>query len=273
MSSKAMSLKARLRNMARDKGIKAQVLLQNFMFERFLARLAQSEYKDKFVLKGGMLIAAMVGLDQRSTMDLDTTTRNLPMNEQSIRKAIGAICAVPAADDVSFEVGAIGPIRPDDIYGGFRVALMAHYDTIEAPLTIDVSTGDIITPSPVKFSLKEMFGGAELDLWAYNIETVLAEKLETILRRNIFSTRPRDFYDVFLLGTTQPYDRALLQEALTATAAHRGTTEQIADVPELLRVIAESQDLRDMWSKYQRQYEYAAGITYDQVITALSALF
>ena len=272
MSSKAMSLKARLRNMAREKGVKAQVLLQNFMFERFLARLAQSDYQDKFVLKGGMLIAAMVGLEQRSTMDLDTTTRNLPMTELSIREAICAICAVSIADDVSFEVGAIGPIRPDDIYGGFRVALTARYDTIEAPLTIDVSTGDVITPRPVRFSLKEMFGGSELDLWAYNIETVLAEKIETILRRNIFNTRPRDFYDVYILGTTQSYDEALLREALAATAAHRGTTEQIAQVPEKLRTIAENQELRDMWSKYQREYAYAAGITYERIMDVLAKL-
>jgi len=269
MSSKAMSLKARLRNLAREKGVKAQVLLQNFMFERFLARLAQSEYRDKFVLKGGTLIAAMVGLEQRSTMDLDATIRNLPMTEESIREAVNAICAIPIADDVWFMVGAIGQIRPDDIYGGFRVALMAHYDSIEAPLTIDISTGDIITPEPVKFSLKEMFGDAELELWAYNIETVLAEKIETILRRNIFSTRPRDFYDVFILSTTQSYDKALLREALAATAAHRHTTEQIADVPELLQVIAENQELRDMWSKYQRQFEYAADISYEQIIKAL----
>jgi len=271
MSSRAMSLKARLRNMAREKGVKAQVLLQNFMFERFLARLAQSEYRDNFVLKGGILIAAIVGSEQRSTMDLDTTTRNLPMNEQSIRAAVGAICALPITDDVSFEVGAVGPIRPDDIYGGFRVALRARYDTIEAPLTIDVSTGDIITPKPVKFTLKEMFGGAEFDLWAYNLETVLAEKIETILRRNIFSTRPRDFYDVYILSTTQSYDKALLREALAATAAHRGTVEQIADVPELLCAIAESQELRNMWGKYQREYDYAMGITYERLMEALAA--
>jgi len=273
MSSKAMSLKARLRNMAREKGVKAQVLLQNFMFERFLARVAQSDYRDKLVLKGGMLIAAMVGLEQRSTMDLDTTTRNLPMTEQSIREAVSAICAVPVTDDVSFEVGAIGPIRPDDIYGGFRVALMARYDTIEAPLTIDISTGDVITPKPVKFHFKEMFGGTGLDLWAYNIETVLAEKIETILRRNIFSTRPRDFYDVYILSTTQLYDSVLLREALAATAAHRGTAEQIADVPELLRVIAGSRELRVMWGKYQRQFAYAAAISYDRIVEALSGLF
>jgi hypothetical protein len=215
----------------------------------------------------------MVGLEQRSTMDLDTTTRNLPMNEQNIRRAVGAICAVPVPDDAAFEVGAIVPIRLDDIYGGYRVALNARYDTIEVPFTIDITTGDVITPRPVRYGLKRMFDDAQLELWAYNIETVLAEKIETILRRNIFSTRPRDFYDVYILGTTQPYDKALLREALGATAAHRGTTDQIADVPVLLQVIAESRELRDMWAKYQRQYSYAAGISYEQVMETLAGFF
>ena len=272
MSSKAMSLKARLRNMAREKGVMAQVLLQNYMFERFLVRLAQSDYRDKFVLKGGMLIAAMVGLEQRSTMDLDTTVRNLPMTEQSILEAINAICAVAIADGSAFEVNSTSLIRADDEYGGYRVALTARYDTIAVPLSIDISTGDVVTPMPVKISLKGMFDDLQLDLWAYNIETVLAEKIETILRRNIFSTRPRDFYDVYILGTTQPYDKALLREAIAATAAHRGTTEQIADVPALLQAIAESQDLQEMWAKYQKQFGYAASISYEQIMGTLSEL-
>ena len=272
MSSKAMSLKAQLRNMAKEKRVAPQVLLQNYMFERFLARLAQSEYRDKFVLKGGVLIAAMVGLEQRSTMDLDATMRNLPMTEQSIHKAISTICAISVDDDVTFKAGVIGPIRPDDVYGGYRVAVTAYYDTIETPLSIDISTGDVITPHAVPFTLKGMFDEEQLELWAYNIETVLAEKIETILRRNIFNTRPRDFCDVYILSETQHFDKALLKEAIAATAAHRETTEQIVDVPELLRVIADSRELRDMWGKYQKQFDYAAGISYEQVMEALERL-
>jgi hypothetical protein len=157
MSGNAMSLKAQIRNLAKKKNIKAQVLLQNYMFERFIERLSLSEYKDKFVLKGGMLIASIVGIDLRSTMDLDAMLRKLPLTEDSVRKAITEICVVPVNDDVNINVGAISPIRPDDAYGGYRVKLTAIYDSIRTPLSIDISTGDVITPYAVKFFLNGIF--------------------------------------------------------------------------------------------------------------------
>jgi hypothetical protein len=147
----AMSLKARIRNIAKQKNIPAQVILQNYMFERLLVRLAASEYKDKFVLKGGMLVAAIVGLDNRATMDLDTTLKNLPMTPDAICNALKQICSIPFDDDVTFEIGTISPIREDDIYGGYRVMLNAKFDTLLTPLSIDVSTGDAITPHAVPF--------------------------------------------------------------------------------------------------------------------------
>lgn len=271
--SNAMSLKAKIRNIAKDKNIPAQVILQNYMFERLLVRLAQSEYREKFVLKGGMLVAAIVGLDNRATMDLDTTLKNLPLTPEAIRSALESICAVPFDDEVSFTVGNITPIRDDDIYGGYRVMLDARYDTILAPLSIDVSTGDAITPHAVEFSFNEIFDDSKsFRLWAYNIETVLAEKVETILRRTVFNTRPRDFYDAYILATTQKYDKALFSQALQATAQHRGTAEQIANVPGILQDIAESAALQAMWEKYRRQFAYAKDIPFDQIIIVLRDL-
>ena len=193
------------------------------MFECFLARLSVSEYSEKFVVKGGMLIAAIVGLDTRSTMDLDTTLRNLPLTEEKISDAINTICEIDMKDDVVFTVKSIEPIRKDDIYGGYCVRLDAVYDTIITPLSIDVSTGDVITPNAVKYEFSGIFDGdIRISLWGYNIETVIAEKVETILRRGVFSTRPRDYYDVYILGTTQEYDKEIYKEALKATAEHRG---------------------------------------------------
>ncbi len=130
--SKAMSLKAKIRNIAKQKNIPAQVILQNYMFERLLVRLSISEYKEKFVLKGGMLVAAIVGLDNRATMDLDTTLKNLPLTPEAIRSALEDICNIKFDDGVVFEVGAISPIREDDIYGGYRVAMTAKFDAIHA---------------------------------------------------------------------------------------------------------------------------------------------
>jgi predicted nucleotidyltransferase component of viral defense system len=268
-----MSLKAHIRNMAKEKKVAAQVLLQNYMFESFLDRLSRSKHKDKFVLKGGMLIAAIVGVDNRSTMDLDTTLRKLKLTEENIRMAVSEVCDIDADDNIQFHVGSIAPIRQDDIYDGFRVALTAVYDTVETPLTIDVSTDDVITPEAIKFSLRGMFDDKkQIELWAYNIETVMAEKMETIFRRNILNTRPRDFYDIYILATTQTYDAKLLAKAVAATAEHRGTTEQIADTDRLLGVISASRDLQDMWSKYQRQFYYAAEIGWEKIIQSVTIL-
>ena len=216
--SKAMSLKAKIRNIAKQKNIPAQVILQNYMFERLLVRLSASEYKEKFVLKGGMLVAAIVGLDNRATMDLDTTLKNLPLTPEAIRSALEEVCGIAFDDGVTFEIGTISPIREDDIYGGYRVMLNAKFDTLLTPLSIDVSTGDAITPRAVQYNFYEIFDDEKsYELWAYNIETVMAEKVETILRRGVFNTRPRDFYDAYILTTTQKFDKAVFAEALSAS--------------------------------------------------------
>ena len=233
-------------------------------------RLAASAYKDKFVLKGGMLVAAIVGLDNRATMDLDTTLKNLPLTPEAIRSALEQVSAVPFDDGVAFELGKISPIREDDIYGGYRVMLNAHFDTLITPLSIDVSTGDAITPHAVQYQFSAIFDDEKsYELWAYNIETVMAEKVETILRRGVFNTRPRDFYDAYILATTQKFDKAVFAEALNATAAHRGTARQIADVPAILRNIESSRELKAMWEKYRKQFAYAAHIEYSQIMDVL----
>ena len=271
--SKAMSLKARIRNIARQKNIPAQIILQNYMFERLLVRLSASDYKEKFVLKGGMLVAAIVGLDNRATMDMDTTLKNLPLTPEAIRSALEDICDIAFDDGVVFEIRTISPIREDDIYGGYRVMLNAKLDTLLTPLSIDVSAGDAITPHAVQYNFFEIFDdGQSYELWAYNIETVMAEKVETILRRGVFNTRPRDFYDAYILTTTQKFDKAVFAEALRATADHRGTTQRIADVPAILHDIEENPELQIMWNKYRRQFAYAKEIEYISIITVLRQL-
>lgn len=271
MSANVMSLKAQIKNLAKKKNIKAQVLLQNYMFERFLERLSLSKYKDKFVLKGGVLIATIVGMDSRSTMDLDATLTGLPFTEKCVRDTITAVCDVALQDDVSMIVGTVTPIRSDDIYGGYRVKITASYDVINIPFSVDISTGDVITPEAVKHIFNGIIDDKkQIELWAYNIETILAEKIETILRRTTLNTRARDFYDVFILCTTQNYDRSLFNNALSVTASHRGTTEQIADVSALLKIIADSSELRQLWKKYQMEYEYAKNISYDQIMNVLN---
>lgn len=272
-NAKAMSLKAKIRNIAKSKNIPAQVILQNYMFERFLNRLSVSAYKEKFVLKGGMLVAALVGLDNRATMDLDTTLKNLPLTPESIENALNEIFEIDLKDDVIFKLKGVSPIREDDIYGGYRVVLDAIYETIITPMTIDVSTGDVITPNAVKFNFTGIFDDElKFELWAYNIETVLAEKVETILRRNVFNTRPRDFYDTYILITTQEFDKKLFAEALEKTIEHRGTRNQINDYMDTLTIIENSKDLRRMWSNYQEQFAYAKDISFEDTCKSVNEL-
>ncbi len=274
MSSKAMSLKGKIKNYAKTKSIAAQVVLQNYMFERFLARLSMSEYQDKFVVKGGMLIAAIVGLDTRSTMDLDTTLRNLPLTKEKIMEAIESVCKISLEDDVIFEVKSISPIRKDDRYGGFCVRLDAIYDTIVTPLSIDVSTGDVITPNAVEYEFGGIFDEeVRIKLWGYNIESVMAEKVETILSRGIFNTRPRDFYDVYILGTTQNYDKKIFLEALEATAVHRGSSDQITNKTGIINKLSENEDLIQMWEKYRKKFSYAREIQYSDIMDVLIKMF
>ena len=269
----AMSLKAKIRNLAKEKNIPAQVILQNYMFEGLLSRLSVSDYKDRFVLKGGMLVAAIVGLDNRATMDLDTTLKNLPLTPESITDALNSIISIDADDNISFEIKGIAPIREDDVYGGYRVSLTAVYDTMNIPLSIDISTGDVITPGAVQYSFKRIFDQtASFSLYAYNIETILAEKVETILRRGVFNTRPRDFYDTYILATTQNYDKNVFADALKSTALHRDTSEQIATPQNIIDTISESSELSAMWDKYRRQFSYAKDIPFSDIISVLRGL-
>src|SRR6056297_2924657 len=229
-----MSLKAKIRNLARKKDMSAQVVLQNYMFERFLERLSKSAYKDKFILKGGMLIAALVGIDNRATMDMDATIKNYPIDNDSITKAIKEICNISIDDDVAFTFNSVETIRDDDAYGGYRVSIVSEYDTIITPMQIDITTGDAITPKEVLYLFKMIFEDGNIGVWAYNIETVLAEKVETILRRGELNTRARDFYDVYILTKTQSFQYSIFTKALKSTAGHRKSTHIFNNISDRL---------------------------------------
>ena len=269
----AMSLKAKVRDIAKAKGISAQVVLQHYFFERFLYRLSRSEYHKNFILKGGYLIAVMAGLDSRSTMDIDTTIRSLPLDEEHIKNAINAIRSVPVDDGVDFQLTSIAVIRNETEHGGLRVSVDAIYENINAPLSIDITAGDVITPRPVKRQFRSLFDDVgRFELFTYNVETILAEKVETILRRSVSNTRSRDFYDVYLIVKTQSYDTDIFHKALSRTALQRGTTERIKNVSEILKTIKDSPILKHQWGKYQREYSYAKDITFADTVKILYKL-
>ncbi|MBI9013203.1 MAG: nucleotidyl transferase AbiEii/AbiGii toxin family protein [Clostridiales bacterium] len=267
-----MSLKAKIRNVARKKNMSAQVVLQNYMFERFLERLSKSEYKDKFILKGGILIASIIGIESRSTMDMDTTVKDYPITHESLEKAMSDICEIDLRDDVIFSFSGVDPIRNDDVYGGFKVSIQADYDTIITPMHLDITTGDAITPEEVLHHYKMIFNEETIDVWAYNIETILAEKVETIISRGELNTRPRDFYDVYILTHTQSYNNTIFFNALTKTAEHRETTHIFNEISNRVETIKNSVALKNRWTKYTKSYPYAKDITYMEVINALKIL-
>ena len=216
----AMQLKAIIKSMAKDKHISAQLVLQNFMLERLLERISISEYKQNFILKGGFLIAAMVGLDTRATMDMDATIKGRPVTEESVKQMFLDICAIDIHDDINFEFKKIGEIREGDEYTGYRVSLSANYSPMAVPLKLDITTGDKITPKEIEYKFKLMLEDRQISILAYNLETIMAEKLETIISRGDQNTRPRDYYDVYILTKLQykNIEIKLLRAALTATS-------------------------------------------------------
>ena len=272
-SREAMSLKARIVQIAKMNKVTAQSVMQNFLFERFLARLSKSEFKEKFVVKGGMLIASIVGIGTRSTMDLDTTLRNMPLTESVIMNTIQKICAIEMDDNVSFSDFMFEPIRKDDAYGGFRLKMMANFFTIKNPLSIDISTGDAITPEPIEYDFPSIFDEFEsIKIYGYNVESIIAEKLETILSRGTANTRPRDFYDVYILQKKRRINVKRLHEALNATTKHRETQNILNSAKTVMDEIKISPFLKGLWEKYRKQYPYAKDLDFDTVTKSVEML-
>ncbi len=266
MSSEQMSFKARIKHIANEEQIPAQVVLQNFMFERFFARLSKTTIRENLIVKGGTLISQYLGLSKRSTMDIDLTMVGAKLSEETITQYLNMVFTVDLDDDISWDLKSIAPIRHDDMYGGFRVKLIAAYKGIVVPFSIDISTGDAITPAPQDFIFMSRFTpNGNFRIKAYTIETVLAEKIEAILSLGVLSTRPRDYYDAYMILCTVEYDNARLSGALRSTAIHRGTEEVLEGWSAGLRLIEDSNAMRERWEKYCREFLYAKGIQFDEV--------
>lgn len=261
-------LKGAIRNLAKEKGIHAQEVLQIFMFERIVERLSVSSYKDSFILKGGLLISAILGVAERTTMDMDTTVKGLPMDKQNIRKAVSQILAQPVDDGIEFQLLDLTPIREDDEYENFRASIQAIYGKMKIPMKLDITTGDEITPKEIQFSYPFLFDDHRVMVKAYTQETILAEKYETIIRRNIGNTRARDFYDLHLLYRLyrKNADWNLLKQAVLATARKRESLPILQDTKHILLALKESTALQDLWKRYQAQNLYAREITYPSII-------
>ena len=277
MITTARQLKDLVRNLSKKKSADAQILMRNYMMERFLERISLSEYKNQFILKGGMLVAAMVGLDARATMDLDATIKGTNVSVEDVEMIISKIISIPLNDGVLFRIKRISEIMEETDYPGVRVSMETKFDGVITPLKIDISTGDIITPREIKYNFNLMLENRTIEVWAYNLETVLAEKLETVISRNVTNTRMRDFYDIYILQKLygEQLSKDVLWDALVATAKKRETLEQIEteDIDEVFDEIQSSSVMENLWKAYQRNYSYSADIPWHTIMKSIRTLY
>ena len=277
MITTARQLKDLVCNLSKKKSADAQILMRNYMMERFLERISLSEYKNQFILKGGMLVAAMVGLDARATMDLDATIKGTNVSVEDVEMIISQIISIPLDDGVSFRIKRISEIMEEADYPGVRVSMETKFDGVITPLKIDISTGDIITPREIKYNFNLMLENRTIEVWAYNLETVLAEKLETVISRNVTNTRMRDFYDIYILQKLygEQLSKDVLWDALVATAKKRETLEQIEteDIDEVFDEIQSSSVMENLWKAYQRNYSYSADIPWHTIMKSIRTLY
>ena len=265
MITTSMQLKAKIRNLSGGDNDRARVLIRTFIMERFLERVALSPYRDKFILKGGMLVASMVGLEARATMDIDTTMQAMPLTMENARSVIEDILRVDVQDGVSFAITKVSDIMEEHDYPGIRFMLEATLDKMRQAIKIDISTGDVITPHDVPYSYKLMFEDRTLSLRSYNLETLLGEKLETIMARETANTRMRDFYDIHVLMQQTPIDHKVLHDAFMATSMKRNTTDILPRFDSILEEVKTDPAMQDMWNKYRRDNFFVGELTWDEV--------
>ncbi len=275
MITSARQLKDLIRNLSKENSADAQLLMRNYMMERFLERVSLSDYRDKFILKGGMLVAALVGLNARSTMDIDATISGMTIGIEEIEDMVEGVAAVPLGDGVEFRVKHISKIMETAEYPGIRANIEARFDRVVVPLKIDISTGDAITPGKIRRTLKLMLEERSIEIWTYNLETVLAEKLETVISRAVANTRMRDFYDLHVLSQlyANSINYADLEAALTATANQRKTARYLSDALAIFDEVEADQNMRSLCLSYQKKFSYAANLTWPVVMNSVRRLY
>ena len=265
-------LKAKVKNLSGGDSRKSQTLIRNFVMERFLERIALSDYRDNFILKGGMLVASVVGLDTRATMDIDTTIQSQNLSQDDARKILEDVIAVRIDDGVEFAITKVADIMEEHDYPGVRVMLEASLDRLRQAIKVDISTGDVITPHAVEYSYPLMFEERSIALLSYNIETLLAEKLETIMARAGANTRMRDFYDIHVLGRTERIDDATLKAAFSATSRERGTEGLIPELGDILDNAESDAAMRRLWNNYAKDSFFVEGLQWADVMESARAL-
>ena len=276
MIKNSMSLKAKINNIAKEEKVAPQAIMQTYMLERLLERISVSNYKNNFILKGGMLISSIIGIDNRSTMDMDTTIKGFKLDKENLTNILQEIIKIDIGDNIKFEIIDIENIREDDDYGGLRIHLQASFDEMPIDLKVDVTTGDKITYKEINYKYNLLLENRSIEIWTYNVETIIAEKYESIIKRSTLNTRIRDYYDLYMLTHLEKnISNKMLVDAINETSKHRETYNIISDkntVDDVINSIKNDSSLQEQWNKYQKNYEYAKGIKYEQLVDSISSI-
>jgi len=273
-----MQLKDLIKNLAKEKNISSQVLLRDYMMQRLLLKIADSPYRNNFILKGGMLVADLVGIESRSTVDLDLTIKSFNLNRENIKKVFNEIFSTKTEDGIEFKLKNLDGIREESKYEGFRLSILALMGKARIPLKIDLTTGDKLTPAEINYSYQLLFEDKKIELLSYNLETLLAEKLETIVSRSLTNTRMRDFYDVYILALEykDKINMELLAVALAETAKNRGTYKAVENGKQIIIEIFDSDVILNHWNRYRNKFKYAKEIEFfsleEQIINLWNAI-
>ena len=268
------SLKARASNLSKKTNIPNKYLIQNFMFEALLKRISKSKYKDKFIIKGGFLLSSIFGVNLRSTMDLDTTIKGLPLDRETITNVINEIIRIDVEDNVRLDIENIKDIREEELYSGFEVNLKAEFDGLKTNLMIDITTGDVITYEEIEFKYSTLFDNEIINIMTYNYETIIAEKFESIISRNIDNTRMKDYYDLYMFVNLKWNDinKDTLRKAIINTSKARETLDYIDNASKYIELISDDERLKALWNSYQNNYEYVKDIKFVDVINAIKII-
>ena len=267
----SMQLKDKLKNISKEKNVDFNTLLRLYMYDRFIERLSLSKYKDNFILKGGFYLSTLFGVENRTTMDIDTAFKNADFNERTIVEMLKEILSIEINDNAKLNYLGLSPIRNEDEYGGFRADIKIEIDNIKEKFHVDIATGDPITPKEINYKYKPILGDNYIKLWAYNIETVLAEKIETVLKRVELNGRMRDFYDIYLIYT-RDWENVNLEYFRNAIEKTFYKREYVGEPLVALDLIIDIKVLKERWKNYQKRYKYASNIDFDEISICLKKI-
>ena len=268
MIKNAKSLMDKSRNLAASCNITVNEVLQNYMFERILERLSVSKYKNNFILKGGLLLSSIMGIDTRTTMDMDTCIKGIDLTDEQLYKVLQEILNIDVNDGVKFEIRNSQPIREDDDYGGLKYNLLAIFDNLRVNLSIDIATGDLITPREIEYDYKMMFEDRNLKIMTYNIESIIAEKFQTVISRGILNSRMKDYYDLYYLITYKEFSKENLKNAIEKTFSKRDT--DIKSTDKVIGEIEKSEFVKELWTSYSEKHQYAKDIVFEKIMEKIN---